>query len=156
MVPAAFVQLQALPLTPNGKLDRRSLPAPRWEGQSEKTYPTPRNELEKAIAGIWQELLHVDRVGIDDSFFDLGGHSLLIIQAHRLLCEVTDRELAITDMFRFPTIRTLTLHLSQDWGDGDQATSRKGVDRAKARREAMMRRRQHRSKASTENIDKKR
>jgi hypothetical protein len=144
MVPAAFVQLEALPLTPNGKVDRRSLPAPRWEGQSERAYSAPKNEVERTIAGIWQELLHVERVGVDDSFFELGGHSLLIIQAHRRLCEVTGRELVITDMFRYPTIRTLTEHLSQDRRSGDQATSQKGVDRAKARREAMRRRRQHR------------
>jgi amino acid adenylation domain-containing protein len=141
MVPAAFVQLEALPLTPNGKVDRHSLPAPSWQGQSEKAYTVPNNELERAIAGIWQELLRVERIGLDDSFFDLGGNSLLIIQAHRRLCEVTDRQLAVTDMFRFPTIRTLTQHLSQDRGDGDRATSQKGVDRAKTRREAMMLRR---------------
>ncbi len=144
MVPAAFVRLEALPLTPNGKVSRQSLPAPRWEGQPEEAYSAPKDGLERAIAGIWQELLQVERVGVDDSFFDLGGHSLLIIQAHRRLSEVTDRELNITDMFRFPTIRALARYLSQDRGGGDQTTSQQGVDRGMARREAMMRRRQPR------------
>ncbi len=142
MVPAAFVQMEALPLTPNGKVDRKNLPAPKWHDQSEEAYSAPKDELEKAIAGIWQELLRVERVGVDDSFFDLGGHSLLIIQAHRRLHEVIDRELAIIDLFRYPTIRSLVQHLRQDAGESDQATSQTGVDRAKARREAMMRRRQ--------------
>jgi amino acid adenylation domain-containing protein len=145
MVPAAFVQLEALPLTPNGKIDRRSLPAPEWEGQSEAVYVAPEKGLERTIAGIWCELLQVDRVGIDDSFFDLGGHSLLILQAHHRLSEVTDSELSITDMFRFPTIRALTQYLSQDGGDGDQITSQDSVDRAKARRGAMLRRQRRQS-----------
>jgi amino acid adenylation domain-containing protein len=150
MVPAAFVQLEALPLTPNGKVDRRSLPAPTWEGQSEKAYVAPQNELQNIIAGIWRELLQVDRVGLDDSFFDLGGHSLLIMQAHHRLSEVTGRELSMTDMFRFPTIRTLTQYLSQDPGNGDQITIQKSADRAKTRREAMLRQQQHRQKARIE------
>jgi amino acid adenylation domain-containing protein len=153
MVPAAFVPLEALPLTPNGKVDRRSLPAPRWECQSEEAYVAPENELQGIIACIWCELLQVDRVGLDDSFFDLGGHSLLIVQAHRRLSEVTDRELAITDMFRFPTIRTLAQYLIQDFGDGDQITIQKSTDRAQTRRAAMLRRQQYRRQTSTQNID---
>lgn len=144
MVPAAFVQLEALPLTPNGKVDRKNLPAPQWDGQSERAYSAPRDELEKAIARIWQEILHVEKVGVDDSFFDLGGHSLLIIQSYRRLSEITSRHLTITDMFRFPTVRSLARYLSQDSAGGEQGASQDGVDRGKGRREAMMRRRQPR------------
>jgi hypothetical protein len=147
MVPAAFVQLEALPLTPNGKVDRRNLPAPEWASQSEAVYVAPQNELQTVIAGIWGELLGVDRVGVDDSFFDLGGHSLLIVQAHRRLSEVTDRELSITDMFRFPTVRTLTQFLSRGSGDGDRVATQQGADRTEARRGALARQRRHRRRA---------
>lgn len=143
MVPAAFVLLEALPLTPNGKVDRRNLPPPEWEGQTDAVYAAPQNELEEIIAGIWQELLHVETVGVHDNIFDLGGHSLLIVRAHRQLCEATGRDLSITDMFRFPTVRTLTQYLSQVSGNGEQTTVQTSADRAKARREAIMRRRQH-------------
>jgi amino acid adenylation domain-containing protein len=150
MVPAAFVLLEALPLTPSGKVDRRNLPAPEWERQSEKDYVPPQKELEKTIADIWQQLLQLERVGIDDSFFELGGHSLLIVQAHRRLSGLTDRELSITDMFRYPTIRTLSEYLSQDSGDDSQITTQESVDRAKTRREAMARRRRQRQSKRTE------
>jgi amino acid adenylation domain-containing protein len=86
MVPAAWVFLDALPLTPNGKLDRRALPAPeppRTAGE----FIAPRTPLEEEVAGIWRTVLKVDRVGIDDSFWDLGGHSLI---ATKVLARVRD------------------------------------------------------------------
>jgi len=147
MIPSHFVALDAFPLTPNRKIDRKALPAPdQVQIESEIAYVPPKNELEQTIVNIWQELLNAPKVGMNDNFFDLGGHSLLIVQAHRRLREVIDRELSITHLFRFPTIRTLTQYLSQDSGDGGQTTVQKSADRGKARREAMMRRRQRRQR----------
>src|SRR6185437_3988666 len=80
MVPSAFVVLETLPLTTNGKLDRRALPAPDQSSYSSREYEAPRGEVEEVLAGIWQELLKVERVGRNDNFFELGGHSLLIVQ----------------------------------------------------------------------------
>ena len=80
MVPSAFVVLEALPLTPNGKLDRRALPAPELSAYASRQYEAPQGEVEEILAGIWQELLRVERVGRQDNFFELGGHSLLIVQ----------------------------------------------------------------------------
>jgi hypothetical protein len=80
MVPAAFVRLEALPLTPNGKLDRKALPVPEGQAYAQSTYEAPQGEVEETLAGIWQELLGVERVGRHDNFFQLGGHSLLAIQ----------------------------------------------------------------------------
>ncbi len=87
-------------------------------------------------------LLRVPRVGMNDNFFELGGHSLLIVRACYRLREVTNRKIPITDMFRFPTISSLTDYLSQDSGGGGQTALRASADRAKARRAATIRRQQ--------------
>ena len=140
MVPAAFVPLETLPLTSNGKVDRRALPAPESERQSEEAYVAPQNELEKIIAGIWQELLNVEKIGVHDNFFDLGGHSLLIVQVHSRLHEVVDKELSITDMFRYPTIEKLTKYLIQE--QNEELSLEKIHDRARKQKKALNRQRQ--------------
>ncbi|MEO3755182.1 amino acid adenylation domain-containing protein [Streptomyces sp. B6B3] len=76
MVPAAFVALDALPLTPNGKLDRRALPAPGDDALAHAPYVAPRTPTEERIAAVWRDVLGVERVGVEDSFFDLGGDSI--------------------------------------------------------------------------------
>ncbi|HEY2088109.1 MAG TPA: amino acid adenylation domain-containing protein, partial [Mycobacterium sp.] len=95
MVPAAIVKLAALPLTPNGKLDRNALPAPDWHG-SQDAYVAPRNATEQALAVIWRDVLHIDRVGVNDNFFALGGDSIQSIQvvarANRVGLNLTARQ----------------------------------------------------------------
>ncbi len=104
MVPASFVVLQQLPQTPNGKVDRRALPAPDMaHGENNKVYAAPRTPLEQVIVDIWSEVLDVDRVGVDDNFFEIGGHSLL---AARFVSRVRDRlkvEVPLQTLFRSPT-----------------------------------------------------
>ncbi len=81
MVPAHFLTLSAFPLTQNGKLDRRALPEPSDQGSHQSTtYVAPRSDTERALAAIWQHVLNVKRVGVHDSFFELGGDSILSIQ----------------------------------------------------------------------------
>ncbi|MCA1371886.1 AMP-binding protein, partial [Bradyrhizobium sp. BRP14] len=80
MVPAAVVRLSALPLTPNGKLDRKALPVPDDDAYARTVYEAPQGEVEMLLAGIWAELLGIERVGRHDNFFELGGHSLLAVQ----------------------------------------------------------------------------
>jgi acyl-CoA synthetase (AMP-forming)/AMP-acid ligase II len=115
MVPALFVRLDALPLAPNGKVDRRALPVPEsWRPESEAEYVAPRTEMQRIIATIWQEILHVEQVGIHDNFFDLGGHSLLMTKVWHTLCTRLHKDLAMLDLFQYPTIHALATHLSQE------------------------------------------
>ena len=115
MVPAAFVCLAALPLTPNGKVDRKALPVPDGlRASTEAGFAPAKTELERAIAAIWQELLHVEQVGLRDNFFDLGGHSLLIVEAHARIRERLGVEFPVIRLFQFPTISGLARFLSED------------------------------------------
>ncbi|HEV8558082.1 MAG TPA: non-ribosomal peptide synthase/polyketide synthase [Actinophytocola sp.] len=113
MVPAAFVPLDKLPLTPAGKLDRRALPAPEGLPELEDAYVAPRTEVEHALAGIWAEVIGVDRVGVLDNFFDLGGDSILSIQlvsrARRAGLRLTSKQL-----FQRQTIAALAPEVTPD------------------------------------------
>ncbi|HEY0602392.1 MAG TPA: SDR family NAD(P)-dependent oxidoreductase [Herpetosiphonaceae bacterium] len=136
MVPAAFVPLDALPLTPSGKLDRRALPAPDTAHVAVGPQEAPQTELERTIAEIWRALLAIETVGREDNFFDLGGHSLLMVQARHRLIAALGREIAMVDLFRYPTIRALAGFL----GGEDKAPSASlapSQERAARRRELL-------------------
>jgi amino acid adenylation domain-containing protein len=105
MVPAAFVKLHELPLTANGKVDRRALPEPSLGGTG--AGEPPRTETEAAIAQVWAAVLEVEAVDCDGNFFDLGGSSLRIIEAHARLQSRLARDLSITALFEHPTVRAL-------------------------------------------------
>jgi amino acid adenylation domain-containing protein len=118
MVPAGFITLERLPLTASGKLDRRALPAPqglRAEAAAAAYLPA-RNPLEETIAEVWREALHVEKVGIDDNFFDLGGNSLLLLRAQSLLRARLGGRADLMQLFRFPTIRRLSEQLELGGG----------------------------------------
>jgi aryl carrier-like protein len=106
MVPARIVVLDRLPLTSTGKVDRRALPVPDWQSRA---YVAPRSEAEKALARVWQEVLKVERVGVTDDFFDLGGNSLLSLRViSRLRREsAIGVEIKLRDLMKTPTIRGL-------------------------------------------------
>jgi acyl carrier protein len=112
-VPQAFVAVAGLPLTANGKIDRGALPQPQGYGEQRKSYVAPRNEVEEAITEIWQEVLGVERVGMHDNFFDLGGHSMLMIRVHNKLRERLKFEVSMVELFEYPSINSLAEHLSQ-------------------------------------------
>ncbi len=135
MIPSAFVTLERLPLTPNGKVDRKALPAPQ-DGRTElaATYVRPQTQLEQMITTVWQEVLGVERVGIEDNFFDLGGHSLLLARVHSRLQELLGKEIPIVEMFKFPTVSALSKYLSQE--ESKQPSLQQSQERAKKQREA--------------------
>ena len=111
MVPAAVVVLDALPLTVNGKLDTRALPAPEYTDAGR--YRAPANAIEEILAGIYAQVLGVDRVGVEDSFFDLGGDSLLAMRVIAAVNTSLDAHLAVRTLFHAPSVRSLSQQLGR-------------------------------------------
>ncbi len=105
MVPSALMVLDALPLTPNGKVDRRALPAPDFT--STAAFVEPRNELETALAKIWQEILKMERVGVNDNYFTIGGHSLNALQVIARIRRDLKFHMDVRDVFERPTVAQL-------------------------------------------------
>ncbi len=143
MVPSAFVAVPALPLTPSGKVDRRALPEPAETRRETPGYVDPETELERTIAGIFRDLLRVDRVGLNDNFFELGGHSLLVVRAHQRLREALGREIPVVDLFRFPTVALLARQLGSGEEEEKPALRRvQGLGEQRRAAQAAQRRRQ--------------
>ncbi|CAJ4350014.1 non-ribosomal peptide synthetase [Burkholderia pseudomallei] len=114
MVPSAYVRLDAWPLTPNGKLDRRALPAPADDAYARAEYEAPQGAKEEALAAIWRELLHVERVSRHDNFFELGGHSLLAVQLVSRLRQALSVEVALSTVFDAPVLSALASRLDDN------------------------------------------
>jgi acyl-coenzyme A synthetase/AMP-(fatty) acid ligase/acyl carrier protein len=142
MIPASYVFLDQLPLTLNRKVDRSRLPAPdEQRPELETQYLAPRTPTEEAIAGIWAELLTLERVGVQDNFFELGGHSLLVTQVVSRLRSHFGIEIAIVDLFTAATIEQLAARIDElllaqvDTADIDSMlTLLDGMDEAEAER----------------------
>ncbi|UWF47458.1 amino acid adenylation domain-containing protein [Pseudomonas sp. N3-W] len=113
MVPAAFVKLPALPLTANGKLDRKALPEPDLDAVFTREYEAPQGEIETALAQVWTEVLHVERVGRRDHFFELGGHSLLAMRMVSRVRMQLGVELVLSDLFANPELAAVAQVLAK-------------------------------------------
>ena len=112
-VPSAFVLLHELPLTASGKIDRKALPQATMVAlKSDVSYIAPRDETERIIAAIWRDSLKVERMSVHDNFFDLGGHSLVVLQVQSKLREVLQKDIPIVAMFEHPTISSLATYLN--------------------------------------------
>jgi hypothetical protein len=148
MVPSVVVTIDAFPLTPNGKVDRKALPAYDGEGDRGSTgvaAAPPTDDTEKLVADIWSDELGF-AVGRDDNFFDIGGHSLLAVKVFRRLSDATEAPLALTDVFQFPTVRTIAAHIGTLRGapasnqPAQAVGGPAGGDRGAMRRRALARR----------------
>ncbi|WIV54660.1 non-ribosomal peptide synthetase/MFS transporter [Amycolatopsis nalaikhensis] len=116
MVPPSFVTLDELPLTPNGKLDRKALPAPVAARDASTALVEPSTPLQVLLADIWRDVLKVDELGIDDDFFDLGGHSMLATQVVARIAKA-GHQAGVMDLFQHRTIRDLATFLEGDRDD---------------------------------------
>jgi acyl carrier protein len=144
MVPALYVPLEQLPLTPNGKVDRKALPAPEGARvKSAQEFIAPKGNIEQAVAAIWKEILKAREIGVDDNFFDFGGHSLQVVQVQNRLRETIGVDVPVLKLFQFPTVRTLAKFIGeQSNGAGkDDAFRAKIEERTKLRQNAITRRR---------------
>ncbi|MDO8544836.1 MAG: LLM class flavin-dependent oxidoreductase [Opitutaceae bacterium] len=152
MVPALYVTLDQLPLTPNGKVDRKALPAPQGSRvKSEASFVPPKGGVEQAVAVIWKDILHVDQIGVDDNFFDFGGHSLQVVQVQNRLREALNVDVPVLKLFQFPTIRMLAKFIGEQSSTGpkDDSFRQKIEERNKLRQGAMIRRRAMATPATT-------
>jgi len=140
MVPTAFVILDKLPLTANGKVNRKALPEPNMVATiTEKAYVEPESEIEQAVASVWKEILGVEKVGIYDNIFDLGGSSFHIVQIHKKLSELLGRKISLVKLFEYPTINVLTRYLNE--GVDDKTNLEESEERSEKRRQKRRRRR---------------
>jgi acyl carrier protein len=116
MIPALFVTLDEMPLTPNGKIDRRALPSPEGlRPELGKEYVAPRDATEEVLAGIWGQILQVEKVGINDNYFDLGGDSLMAMQLISRMSEVFQVKLQVNQFFEAPSVEEMAevIHLNE-------------------------------------------
>jgi amino acid adenylation domain-containing protein/non-ribosomal peptide synthase protein (TIGR01720 family) len=126
MVPSYFVPLEKIPLTANGKVDRGALPEPEVE-LAAGDYMVPRNKIEERLAGTWQEVLGIKRVGITDNFFEIGGDSIKAIQVSARLKKY-GLTFKISDLFLFPTIGELAVSITEAERTGHQGTVEGNVE----------------------------
>jgi thioesterase domain-containing protein/acyl carrier protein len=113
MVPSFFVPLDAFPLTPNDKIDRAALPAPE-SGTVAERYTAPRTPVEETLAAIWQQVLRLPRIGVDDNFFEIGGHSLLVVQLMTRIEQALHVRIPVIELYKNPTVAALATHIAAD------------------------------------------
>lgn len=140
MLPRYILRLPHIPLTPTGKVDRKALPAPHTQSVAAAAYVAPRNDIERTVVEIWQDALGVDKIGINDNFFDLGGHSLLLVNVYDRLQAAFQKSFPLVEMYRYSTVLALTTYLSGS--DTDDGHASQVQDRASRQKEALRRQQQ--------------
>ncbi|WP_265445529.1 non-ribosomal peptide synthetase [Acetivibrio straminisolvens] len=131
MVPRIYVFLDALPLSSNGKADRKALPVPVLSKES--NYAAPQNEVEKILADIWKEELGLESVGVNDNFFEVGGHSLLLTKIHSRIKKQFNKDFPLVDMFTYSTISSLAKFIK---GEQEQPSFVKNEERLRKQKQA--------------------
>ncbi|WP_420126752.1 amino acid adenylation domain-containing protein [Longimicrobium sp.] len=142
MVPSAFVGMDTLPTTPNGKVDRKALPQPAAEPRAARR---PRSGVERRIAKVWEDVLAIGEVGLDDNFFEIGGHSMLVASMQERLAAELGKTVTVVELFQFPTVAALAAHLGAGADAGPSAEAApapaEAMERGGSRREMMRRQR---------------
>ena len=117
MIPSYFVKLDSFPMTPNNKIDRKALPIPEKSAYGANSHMIqPSNEVQKTVADIWKEVLGRETIGLNENFFDLGGHSLLLAKVRSKISKTMNIDLQVMDLFKYPTVNTLSEYLEQRLG----------------------------------------
>jgi acyl carrier protein len=137
MIPSSFLMLESLPLNANGKVDRSLLPAPVLTRQP-PSGPAVKEGTEEIISSVWKKALGVEHLGPTDNFFDLGGDSILLVEVHAELQQTLNCTFSVTDLFQFPSIRSLGKYLD---GQGSQLASSEIAERIRKQRDAMAKQR---------------
>ncbi|HEX5052169.1 MAG TPA: MupA/Atu3671 family FMN-dependent luciferase-like monooxygenase [Planctomycetota bacterium] len=138
MVPSHFVAMADLPRTPNLKVDRKALPSPEAAARAARTaVAQAADATEDTILSIWKQALGTDAVGVEDNFFDSGGHSILAVRVHREIVQRLGVDLHVTDLFRFTTVRALARHLQV--GKAAPTAAQQAMERARQRRNLLRR-----------------
>lgn len=140
MVPSNFIVMDGLPMTPNGKIDRQALSFEAGEAGSPALSAepvAPNSDLERVIAEIWKQALNLEKIGVNDNFFDLGGHSLLMAQVHSRLREILKADFPLIKILEHPTISSLAKYIDRQ--QDTDSTLRQNRDRAHKQREALKR-----------------
>jgi aryl carrier-like protein len=133
--------LDRLPYTPGGKVDRRALPPPAPAGETAGRRLQPETELESRVAALWRELLHLPAVGVEENFFDLGGHSLLLARLQARLARELGSGLTMVELFQYPTVRSLAARLQGRGAADAQAAGKARGDARQAGAERLAARR---------------
>lgn len=128
MIPSDFILLERLPLTSNGKIDRKHLSLRPLERASETSFTAPRTPEEKKMAGIWKEVLEVKQIGVYDSFFDVGGHSLNALQIVAKIADLFSVKLPLRDFFQYPTVAELAEKIQEIQNGADMNTEQAALD----------------------------
>jgi hypothetical protein len=156
MVPSVYISLDALPLTPNGKIDRKALPVgDQGRPELENSFVVPQSPVQKTLADIWAKVLKIEQIGLHDNFFDLGGHSLLLVQVHSRAQHVLDREFSIVNLFQYPTISALSQYLAGETDQPSAESQRENLNAGKMRIAQLQRRRRSGGNESRENEHEK-
>ena len=142
MVPSSFIRLEKLPLNPNGKVDRSKLASVSVvHTPSTQSFISPKTDIEEKLVEIWKHILQTEHVGVEDNFFDLGGHSLLMMRVHNQLEVRLNCKISIVELFQYPTIRTLAQRLSQPSQDSSLVAKQESTTSPKNRKGLMHRQR---------------
>jgi acyl carrier protein len=129
MVPLIWVELESIPLTPNGKVDKRALPKPDLDGITTLNYVAPQTELQTQLVEVWQDVLSIQKIGIQDDFFELGGQSIIAMRTISAIRKQLNFELGVRELFTYRNILDLSNYFEQQ----SSASAVKSISKIKSR-----------------------